>query len=199
MRTIVGFVKSTTLGGLLFVLPVVLLILVAGHAVRLAKEALAPVEARLPDLAFGGMASLTILALIVLLTICFIAGLLGRTRGGRALTLRLEAMLLNNLPAYQLLKSMTQGMASLENTNQLRVVMARIEDAWQLAFLTEDAGNGLLAVYVPGAPSPMSGSLFFLTPDRIKPLNISLKEAMLCIRRLGLGSRQLLAGRADLT
>ena len=176
MRSIVDFVKTTIHGGLLFVLPVVLLILVAGHAVRLAKEALAPVEARLPDLAFGGMASLTILAL----------------------TLRLESLFLNNLPAYQLLKSMTQGMASLESTNQLRVVMARIEDAWQLAFLTEDAGNGLLAVYVPGAPSPMSGSLYFLTPDRIKPLNISLKEAMLCIRRLGLGSRQLLAGGTDL-
>ena len=47
------------------------------------------------------------------------------------------------------------------------------------------------AVYIPGIPSPLSGSLYFLEKNRIKKTNISMKDAMKCMRGLGKGSNDL--------
>lgn len=54
---------------------------------------------------------------------------------------------------------------------------------------------GHVAVFVPGAPSPWSGSVYFMTEDRIKPLDASIKTAMGCVKRLGMGSNALLHGK----
>jgi uncharacterized membrane protein len=77
----------------------------------------------------------------------------------------------------------------------LRPVLARIEDAWQLAMLVEQVDAEHAAVFVPGAPDARSGSVYLLTNDRLKPVDISTPDAIKCIKGLGIGARQLLAGR----
>jgi uncharacterized membrane protein len=39
------------------------------------------------------------------------------------------------------------------------VVLARIEDSWQIAFLVERLEGGHVAVFMPGVPNPLSGSV----------------------------------------
>ena len=77
----------------------------------------------------------------------------------------------------------------------MKVVLARIEDAWQLALLVERVDETHVAVFVPGAPDPKSGSVYLLTDDRVKPMDVPIREAMKCIKGLGVGSRALLSGR----
>lgn len=48
------------------------------------------------------------------------------------------------------------------------------------------------AVYIPGAPNPMSGSVYILEKERIKRTNIPMRDAMKCLRGLGVGSNKLL-------
>jgi hypothetical protein len=36
------------------------------------------------------------------------------------------------------------------------------------------------------------GSIYFLTDDRLRPVNVSVLTAMSCVMRLGVGSRELL-------
>ena len=74
-------------------------------------------------------------------------------------------------------------------------VLARIEDAWQVAFLIERIEGGHVAVFVPGAPNPSSGSIYFMTEDRIKKMGLPLTEALKSVRRLGVGSNALLRGK----
>jgi uncharacterized membrane protein len=62
---------------------------------------------------------------------------------------------------------------------------ARIEDARQLTFLIERLESGHVAVFVPSAPSPQSGSVYFMAEDQIKPVNIPPASALKCLRRLG--------------
>ena len=74
--------------------------------------------------------------------------------------------------------------------------MVRFDDYVQMAFETERLPNGKVAVYLPGAPNPWSGSVVFVSNDRIKPLSISLADALRNIRTLGKGSLNL-AGLQD--
>ncbi|MGH7493974.1 MAG: hypothetical protein ACREOO_16475 [bacterium] len=53
----------------------------------------------------------------------------------------------------------------------------------------------LLAIFVPGASSPWSGAVYFMTEDRIKPLDVPLKSALNCVKRLGMGSKAMMQGR----
>jgi uncharacterized membrane protein len=86
-------------------------------------------------------------------------------------------------------------MAGIEESHGHEAVLARIEDAWQVALLVERLDGSYVAVFVPGAPMPSSGSVYFMTEDRIKPLGLPLAEATKCLRRLGVGSKAMLAGR----
>jgi uncharacterized membrane protein len=74
---------------------------------------------------------------------------------------------------------------------------ARIEDARQLTFLIERLESGHVAVFVPGTPSPQSGSVYFMAEDRIKPVNIPPASALKCLRCRGVGSNALLRGQLD--
>jgi uncharacterized membrane protein len=53
-----------------------------------------------------------------------------------------------------------------------------------------------VAVFVPGAPNPLSGSVYFMPQDRIKAVDIPASGAMKCLRRVGAGSNALLRGTA---
>ena len=51
------------------------------------------------------------------------------------------------------------------------------------------------AVFVPGAPSIWSGSVYLMTEERFQRINISRAAAMKCLGRLGEGTNVLLAGK----
>ena len=87
---------------------------------------------------------------------------------------------------------MGESLLGVEDEPVPQVVLARIEDAWQIAFLVERLEDGHLAVFVPGAPNPQSGSVYLMTEDRIKPAGIPPAVALKCLTRLGAGSSGLL-------
>jgi uncharacterized membrane protein len=70
----------------------------------------------------------------------------------------------------------------------------RLSDVWQLAFLIEEIEGENYAVFIPGAPKPLSGSVYFLEKERIKKTTISMRDSMKCLRGLGTGSNKLLKG-----
>ncbi|WP_454915116.1 hypothetical protein [Xanthobacter sediminis] len=59
---------------------------------------------------------------------------------------------------------------------------------WQLGYQMEAIPDGWVAVFIPRAPPPMSGDLFYLPKDRVVPLNIPMAQAMRVVKRMGLGS-----------
>ena len=102
--------------------------------------------------------------------------------------------MLQRIPGFTLLKSMSHGLVGERDTSDVRVALAWIEESWVLAFVMERHGNGLNTVFVPSAPTPAAGAVYFLPDDRLKLLDVPVQAAMGCITRLGLGSRELVAG-----
>jgi uncharacterized membrane protein len=88
---------------------------------------------------------------------------------------------------------MSQGLVGDHTTDEVRTALAQIEECWVLAFVMERHGNGLNTVFVPSAPTPAAGSIYYLPDERIKLIDVSVQAAMGCITRLGIGSRELLA------
>jgi uncharacterized membrane protein len=198
MKPWVEFVKTTLIGGLLFLIPVVLVVLFVQKALHLAGSGLAPVTHLLPAQSVVGIAVAEVVAVCALLFVCFMAGLVIRTRAGARVNAQLEQMILRRVPGFTFVKSIAHGLAGLEAGSELSVALARIEDAWVLSFVVERHVGGLCTVFVPSAPTPAAGSIYYLTEDRIKLLDVPVSTAMGCIMRLGVGSHELLDSHPQL-
>lgn len=195
MNRFVTFVKTTVKGGLWFLFPFVVLVIVVGKAQEITVRFVTPLAERIPVHSILGMGLVRILAVIILLLFCFISGLFSKTEAARKIAGWLENTFLSKLPGYDFLKSIGANLLHLEKAGSHTVVLARIEDSWQIGYITEELDNGLFAVFVPDAPMPFSGGLFFMTEDRFQRLKISIPEAQQCIRRLGHGSKALFPGQ----
>lgn len=71
-------------------------------------------------------------------------------------------------------------------------MLARFDDAWQLGLEIERLENGLVAVYLPGAPNPQSGGVYFMTADRVAPAGIPMAAMLKCQNGIGTGSNAML-------
>ncbi len=195
MKLIPRFVKATIVGGLLFMVPIILMLLVLKQAVGMVRRVVRPVAAHFPAHTIAGVSATTILAAVLIVVMSFLLGLAAQTASGRRLREWLEWTILGKVPGYGILKGVLQGSTGLENEQGVQVVLARLEDAWQIAFLVETHADGQCAVFVPGAPSPTSGSIYFLPKDRVRSTDIPMAKALATIRHMGAGSEELLRGR----
>jgi len=189
MRNLLRFLRTTLVGGLLFLVPLVVLGVIVEKALRIAHRVSDPLASRLFTNARPSV--LLASAAVVLALFCFLAGLLAMASPARRLIGWLEATLLAKIPGYLLLKATSQSALGRDGESQYPVVLARIEDSWQFGFLVESLPDQHYAVYVPGAPNPMSGSVYFMSADRVRPSEIPIHVAMKCLRGLGAGSAAL--------
>lgn len=192
----IRFIKTTVLGGILFLVPIVIFIAVIGKALELTDRVATPVAKVLPVESFGGMAVVELIALGILVLACFIAGLAARTETARRLVLSLESNVLDKVPAYALMKAKTGSVLTPDDTKDMQPVLIRFDDSWQLGFVVEAIGDDRSMIFLPGAPDPWSGSVCAVTNDRLQALPINIKDVAVLMKRLGKGSSE--AVRADL-
>ena len=89
-------------------------------------------------------------------------------------------------------KTIVHGVAGLDTNKKLASALIRFDDNWMLGFVIEQHADALVTVYVPSAPTPAVGSIYFMTPDRVVPLDMPVMPTVSCVMRLGVGSGELL-------
>ena len=186
-----AFLRATIIGGVLFLLPLAIVLMILGYALRLAAKLAQPISDRLDLQHWGDLAGIgvvTALSALLLIVVAFAAGVAARTYLGERITRWFENSLLGRLPQYQMVKSMAEGLAQLESATGIRPALISIEGGWQIGYLIEPLENGWVSVFLPQAPTPMSGNIMYFPADRVRPLGITMVEAMTIIKRIGVGS-----------
>lgn len=178
----------------MFLVPIVVAIIVLGKALSVAHKLVDPLAAHIPYESVIGLRMPLVLAVVLIVVFCFLAGFLAHAAAARRFINKLEDDVLSNIPGYEFLKGVAEGVLGNGRQTVKQTVLARIEDAWQIAILMERLENGHVAVFVPDAPNPRSGSVYFMTEDRIKPIDVPQSSALKCVKRMGAGSNALLHG-----
>jgi len=190
-----SFLKTTFLGGALFLAPVVVLIAIVEKALGYAQKAVVPLADALFKGTFAHAFVSDLLALGLLLVLCFLAGLAAKTAFARKSVDALEKKVLGKVPFYDSTKA--KVLATLQSQSQggetMRPVLVRFEDSWQIAFEVERIPGGITTVYVPGAPDPWSGSVCFMTEDRIQAIDPAMSPVLKTLKDLGKGSNKQLS------
>jgi uncharacterized membrane protein len=193
MNNRLGFLKTTVVGGFVFLIPAAIVVVVLGKvigALKMLAKALAPVFG--VESFVGGLV-LDLLALAVIVLLCFVAGLLARRASAKHMREKLDRTLLNSFPGYAFVKGFADNLRHTEEmAGSFVPVAVQFDDYDQIAFETHrEPNNGKVSVYLPGAPNPWSGTVVYVSSERVKPLAITLTDAIRNIRTLGKGPLDL--------
>jgi len=192
------FIRTTILGAIIFLLPAAILTIlfdVFSGIYNLIKEPLDPLAALCPFQTIGGVGIAALMAVALIIFLFFLTGLVVRTAWARKMLERFDSYFLVNVPFYAFFRSLLLEMAGRQYEAGLDYALAWIEECWQPAVVMEELENGWLVVFVPRVPSPFSGALFYMPPDRVKRIETTSTEVLKAMARFGVGSRALLKGQ----
>ena len=191
-----NFLKTTLIGGLLFLVPLVVVGVVIGKAVGIMLVIAEPMAAFLPVESAAGVALANLIALACVVLLCFLAGLVGRTALAKAFADKAESTILQKIPGYTFFKGMTSMLSPDENAD-LKAVLVSLEKAERLGLEVERVGADRVAVYFPGSPNAWSGIVQIVSTDQVKPIDIPMMSVIEHAEQLGRGANKILATTSD--
>src|SRR6187455_2518685 len=138
MKSLTAFLKATIVGGALYLVPIVLILIVLGKVQAVTTKLVAPLTAALQLHDVGGIGLARLLGIALIILACFAAGLFARTRVAQQFVGWLERAILSNLPGYSMISTLGADVAGTHDGQpHMQVVLARIEDSWQVGLLVE--------------------------------------------------------------
>jgi uncharacterized membrane protein len=176
MKRFRDFLKTTTIGGITVILPSVLLIVLFRWLFRWLTALIGPLSdqviarAHLHELFAHGFVVFVILAL------CFIVGLIVRTKVGRFLQDNLEEHILSIAPGYRIIRETVMQLLGRKRN----------------PFITDEHDGGWVTVFVPTGPNPTTGYILHLPLERVTPITVRVDTTIRSVIACGAGSTPLL-------
>jgi uncharacterized membrane protein len=184
MKTLAEFTKTTLIGGVLIILPIYIAVLLLAKAAQALLGLLAPLTSQIP----AGTEFREVVAILLLVVVCFVVGLIVRTGPGLRAKNAFEQAVLEKLPGYAFVRGFAKRLTGRSEEQTLQPALVEIEDALVPALIVEALDDGSYTVLVPSAPTPMAGSIYILPRDRVHPVDIPLAKAIGVFSKWGTGA-----------
>ncbi|MHA7128759.1 DUF502 domain-containing protein [Algoriphagus namhaensis] len=183
MKKLLEIGMATLKGGLFFLVPIVLLIVLFEKALKL----LAPLVNALQNtlgLDAWLFASPYAMSIVVLVLICFIAGWIAKMGPGQRLVNWIETHILTLFPGYRLMKTTFESKVGIASEQDFPVVLVPI-DGLMFGFHVDTLDSGDFVVFVPGAPTTWEGNVIIFPPDKVTKTNYKKDAIIKIMRQLG--------------
>jgi uncharacterized membrane protein len=148
---------------------------------------LSPVTSQLP----ASMHLRNVVALLIVIAACFLAGLVVRTGPGLRAKSVLDRYLLERIPGYTLVRGLAGRLTGREEGDTFAVALVEIEDALVPAFVVEEHPDGSYTVFVPSVPTPAAGTVYILDRARVHLVDVPFTQGVAVISKWGAGAREL--------
>ena len=193
MKKLLEFFKTTALGGLFVLLPVLLLYLLLSEALGLIVALATPIADLFPKGTFEEINHPVAMGLILIMGVSFVIGLALRSESGRRLGRWIERTVLGRLPAYKALKNLTTGFTEAGKDGAFKTAVLNSPGGErEIVYIIEDHGNGHHTVLQPWAPTAFAGYVKVIRQDRLKVLDANLGDVSRALSHWGVGVRDLL-------
>ena len=193
MKQLMEFLKTTAMGGLFVLLPILLLYLLLAEALDLIVVLATPIADLFPEGTFGKIEFPVILGLVLILGVSFVIGLGLRAQSGRKAGSWIEHTILDRLPAYSALKSLTTGFAEAGKAGAFRAAVYNSSTGdRELVYVVEECGQDHLTVLLPWAPAAFSGFVKIVDRKRVELLDANLGKVSKVLSHWGVGANDLI-------
>ena len=185
MNSVLRFIRTTVIGGILFLLPLVVLFIIFEKANSILSVITEPISRRISD-SIPGFDGSGLISILLIILICFMGGLVFRSTGVKKFLQKLEDKVLIYIPGYSLIKSVTADTLGEDVANKLIPVRVADGEDWLLGFLIEE-GKNHSTVFLPDAPRYDAGEIRILPNTSVIKLEISANKFTKMIRSYGVG------------
>lgn len=185
-------IKRILKGVILFLLPVTLAIILLKKTVILIRSLIAPLKSVLPDDRFLGIGMLTILTLLIIIAIAYLAGWRAEKKGTKSFLPFFEEHILVLIPGYTLLKSSADEAIGDTPEHWKAVLAAGEEGDLKFGVEVEQHSDGYSAVFFPEPPDGKAGEIKIIDSSKLKHINISVSKLITIARKYGHGSAELM-------
>jgi uncharacterized membrane protein len=190
-----NFIKTTLLGGLFILLPLMLLWLglqeIAGLLIAMAT----PIADLFPKGPFEDLAAPGLVAALLIIGVSFVLGLAARSyiliRIGR----QIENSILEKLPMYRMLKIMSGALMDSDASEVLPALVKDGAGGGDPCYVIEKHKDGRATVLLPWSPASFAGSIKVVQQSSLEIVPCSLDEFSRSISQVGVGVEDCLRAR----
>ncbi len=181
--------RATALGGLLFLLPLAVVVGLLGYLYSFVVVIYEPLKEWIPVRSAAGIALLFGAAILVLLFGCFAAGLMAHRAIGRRVSQFIEKYLTTFFPKYAIYKDILAGnIGGTWNVPSLKPVKVATRECQRIAFESDRLADGTVVVFFPGAPDPWIGHVGTVEADNVEPFDMPFNDVVGLLEQLGRGA-----------
>lgn len=141
-----AILKRILSGVIFFLLPIILLVFILGKAISIVQKLLHPLNALLPEERVLGIGLFTLISLILILVICYIAGILSEGKRVKYFIAKLENNVLIFIPGYSFMKTRAGG-AINKSEDHWRVVLVNEDNTWKPGIEIEQQPGGYSTIF----------------------------------------------------
>lgn len=196
MKRIKRFLKTTILGGVIVILPIVLTFFFLRWLFNFTTGLIEPVTRMLMEQSKiqKFFADFIVIAIIVL--ICFLIGLVVKTRFGRFLFVTVEDKILEIAPGYNLFKETIKQLLGRDRAPFSTVALVQVfgpaSNTMMTGFVTDEHPDGYYTVFIPSALTPTSGLVYHVEKQYVHIVDATVEETMRTVISCGMGAQKLL-------
>ncbi|WP_073086348.1 DUF502 domain-containing protein [Chitinophaga jiangningensis] len=189
MNTFWRNLRRTTAAGALLLLPVFAVIFLILKIAELVKKIVMPVAHHFP-IEIPGIGKETVVTILLLLILCFLAGVFMKSKPAQQFKNWLETKILVHIPGYSYLRALSTDKLNSQDQSW-RPASVLIDGNEVICFVVDETEN-YYSLFFPGAPTPTSGTVSARLKGDVRLLPISVSETFMIIRQLGVGAAAVL-------
>lgn len=188
------FLRATAIGGLFFLLPLGVTIGLLGKLYGIVAAVAVPLHERIPVNTPIGIALMFALAIVILVALCFAAGVVARRAIGQKFSSTIEKQLITVFPKYAIYKDLLAGNLKHDSDGPTLVpVLVECPEGLRIAMQADRLASGHVVVYYPGAPDTWNGSVVIVSESRVHATDLDFNETLGVFERLGRDSDRVLS------
>ncbi|MCD4731233.1 MAG: hypothetical protein K8R74_11560 [Bacteroidales bacterium] len=199
MKKAVSFIKNRVITGVVVIVPIAVIGIIMSGAIKKLITVTSPFTS---NMQIGGTLFRTIIATILLIIILglffFVGGLILKTYLGNRFKNWLKRTILENIPFFSTLNSVVHQITGVEKGNYAAVEVSLYDNENKLLGIhTETLSDGRFIVYIPFAPVVTIGQVYIVNRENVKVLDISLKEFMDIISKIGFEANKIYVKKSN--
>ena len=198
MKKALSYIKEHIITGVAVVLPIVIVIVILAGTFHKLIEMTMPIT---DNMHIAGPLIRTVIVTIIILfalgIFFFISGVFFNSYFGTMFKKWLEKKLIKHIPFFNTINNVVHQLTGVDKEKKYEAVEVDLygNNTWMLGIRADTLNDGRFVVYIPFGPIFNIGQVYFVDKKNVKTLDITLKEFMDVISKIGFEAKDVILNK----
>ena len=190
------FLKTTLLGGLFILLPLMLLWIGLKEIGGLLEAMATPIADLFPKGVFDNLTAPGVVAIFLIVGTSFVLGLAARSAWLSNIGRNIENSVLNRVPMYRMLKVVSSALIDSDTGDVKPALIKDGSGGGDPCYVIEKHKDGRATVLLPWSPASFAGSIKVVQQFDLEYVSCSLDEFSRSLSQIGVGVEECLTAKS---